>query len=103
MDPQSSITDKPDLLPNKAVIAHSWADECKRTADVILETNSSNQLPDSKPIANLRFTDLQLSAPVLRGLSDAGFVRPSPVQVKAIPLGRLGMDLIVQASYNSWS
>ncbi|NXY69077.1 DDX20 helicase, partial [Glareola pratincola] len=43
------------------------------------------------------FGSLLLSAPVLAGLEAAGFHRPSPVQLKAIPLGRCGLDLIVQA------
>ncbi|NXL42249.1 DDX20 helicase, partial [Podilymbus podiceps] len=43
------------------------------------------------------FGSLLLSAPVLAGLEAAGFRRPSPVQLKAIPLGRCGLDLIVQA------
>ena len=33
----------------------------------------------------------------MRGLADAGFRIPSPVQRSAIPLGRLGADLVVQA------
>ncbi|NXY12771.1 DDX20 helicase, partial [Atrichornis clamosus] len=43
------------------------------------------------------FGSLLLSPPVLAGLEAAGFQRPSPVQLKAIPLGRCGLDLIVQA------
>ncbi|NXB06238.1 DDX20 helicase, partial [Cnemophilus loriae] len=43
------------------------------------------------------FGSLLLSPPVLAGLEAAGFHRPSPVQLKAIPLGRCGLDLIVQA------
>ncbi|XP_048353581.1 probable ATP-dependent RNA helicase DDX20 [Sphaerodactylus townsendi] len=43
------------------------------------------------------FGSLLLSAPVLEGLRAAGFLKPSPVQLKAIPLGRCGLDLIVQA------
>ncbi|XP_027751006.1 probable ATP-dependent RNA helicase DDX20 isoform X1 [Empidonax traillii] len=43
------------------------------------------------------FGSLLLSPPVLAGLEAAGFLRPSPVQLKAIPLGRCGLDLIVQA------
>ncbi|NXG31688.1 DDX20 helicase, partial [Dromaius novaehollandiae] len=43
------------------------------------------------------FGSLLLSAPVLAGLEAAGFHRPSPVQLKAIPLGRCGLDLVVQA------
>uniref|UniRef100_A0A1A8GV51 RNA helicase n=1 Tax=Nothobranchius korthausae TaxID=1143690 RepID=A0A1A8GV51_9TELE len=43
------------------------------------------------------FTSLLLSPAVLEGLSAAGFQKPSPIQLKAIPLGRCGLDLIVQA------
>jgi ATP-dependent RNA helicase DDX20 len=37
------------------------------------------------------FAGLLLSPPVLQGLKDAGFVRPSPIQLKTIPLGRCGL------------
>ena len=43
------------------------------------------------------FDELPLSAPVLRGLADAGFTHPSPIQARAIPLCRFGIDLIAQA------
>ncbi|XP_040279806.1 probable ATP-dependent RNA helicase DDX20 [Bufo bufo] len=43
------------------------------------------------------FSSLLLSRPVLEGLEAAGFTKPSPIQSKAIPLGRCGLDLIVQA------
>ncbi|XP_069489418.1 probable ATP-dependent RNA helicase DDX20 isoform X2 [Ambystoma mexicanum] len=43
------------------------------------------------------FSSLLLSQTVLQGLTAAGFERPSPIQLKAIPLGRCGLDLIVQA------
>lgn len=55
-----------------------------RTADVSLEKNVS-------------FKDLFLSENVLSGLNKAGFHRPSPIQLNAIPFGRCGLDLIVQA------
>ena len=45
----------------------------------------------------LQFDELPLSASVLRGLAEAGFTRPSPIQARAIPLGRFGVDLIAQA------
>jgi len=38
----------------------------------------------------ITFTGLLLSEPVLQGLKRAGFERPSPIQIKAIPLGRCG-------------
>ncbi|GFR40199.1 hypothetical protein Agub_g759, partial [Astrephomene gubernaculifera] len=43
------------------------------------------------------FRELMVSEPLVRSLSVAGFERPSPVQKAAIPLGRVGTDLIVQA------
>ncbi|XP_076845751.1 putative ATP-dependent RNA helicase DDX20 [Brachyhypopomus gauderio] len=56
----------------------------KRTDDVLLS-------------GGVEFSSLLLSKPVLEGLSASGFQRPSPIQLKAIPLGRCGLDLIVQA------
>lgn len=43
------------------------------------------------------FRELLLPEPILAGLLQAGFQRPSPVQQQAIPLARLGADVIVQA------
>ncbi|XP_029995605.1 putative ATP-dependent RNA helicase DDX20 [Sphaeramia orbicularis] len=56
----------------------------KRTEDVLLSEG-------------IDFSSLLLSQPVLEGLSASGFQKPSPIQLKAIPLGRCGLDLIVQA------
>jgi hypothetical protein len=43
------------------------------------------------------FSDLLLPQPLVHALAAAGLVRPSPVQKAAIPVGRVGTDLIVQA------
>jgi ATP-dependent RNA helicase DDX20 len=43
------------------------------------------------------FSDLLLPQPLVTALAAAGFQRPSPVQKAAIPIGRVGTDLIVQA------
>ncbi|EFJ49376.1 hypothetical protein VOLCADRAFT_59362 [Volvox carteri f. nagariensis] len=43
------------------------------------------------------FRELMVSEALVRSLFAAGFERPSPVQKAAIPLGRVGTDLIVQA------
>uniref|UniRef100_A0A8D3DNW4 RNA helicase n=1 Tax=Scophthalmus maximus TaxID=52904 RepID=A0A8D3DNW4_SCOMX len=56
----------------------------KRTDDVLLSEG-------------IDFGALLLSPAVLDGLSASGFQKPSPIQLKAIPLGRCGLDLIVQA------
>ncbi|XP_070695626.1 probable ATP-dependent RNA helicase DDX20 [Pempheris klunzingeri] len=59
-------------------------DTRKRTDDVLLSEG-------------IDFGSLLLSRAVLEGLTAAGFHKPSPIQLKAIPLGRCGLDLIVQA------
>jgi len=38
----------------------------------------------------ITFAGLLLTEPVLQGLKQSGFDRPSPIQIKAIPLGRCG-------------
>ncbi|VDK76947.1 unnamed protein product [Litomosoides sigmodontis] len=43
------------------------------------------------------FNSLMLNRTSLNALAKAGFSRPSPVQVQAIPSGMLGLDLLVQA------
>ncbi len=42
----------------------------------------------------LTFTDLALSAPLLRALDDAGYVTPTPIQAQAIPLVLAGRDVL---------
>lgn len=43
------------------------------------------------------FSSLHLKEPVLTGLIRSNFIYPSPIQRDAIPLGRLGLDLVIQA------
>ncbi|RLU19378.1 hypothetical protein DMN91_007935 [Ooceraea biroi] len=52
---------------------------------------------DVKIQEDVTFYQLGLSQDILDGLICAGFQRPSPIQLKAIPLGRCGFDLIVRA------
>lgn len=46
---------------------------------------------------DVTFDQFMLSERVLTGLRKSGFVKPSPIQVQAIPLGLCGFDLVVQA------
>eukprot|EP01132_Coremiostelium_polycephalum_P005819 gene5819-7243_t len=57
----------------------------KRTKDITIEND------------NITFSELLLSKQVIKGLEESGYVRPSPIQLKAIPLGISGTDLIAQA------
>lgn len=57
----------------------------KRTDDVVLSEG-------------IDFGSLLLSQAVLDGLSAAGFQKPSPIQLKAIPLGRCGLGAFIKRS-----
>ncbi|CAL8276574.1 unnamed protein product [Boreogadus saida] len=68
---------------------------CVRKAAHDIDTRSRTD--DVLLSEGIDFNSLLLSKPVLEGLSASGFQKPSPIQLKAIPLGRCGLDLIVQA------
>jgi len=42
------------------------------------------------------FDHLLLPEPILAGLKKCGFVRPSPIQLAALPAVKIGLDAIVQ-------
>ncbi len=48
-------------------------------------------------VSGLLFSTMHLTAPVLAGLESLSYIRPSPVQARALPLARFGADLVVQA------
>ncbi|KAL2746665.1 putative ATP-dependent RNA helicase ddx20 isoform X1 [Vespula maculifrons] len=52
---------------------------------------------DVKILEDVTFSQMGLSQYILNGLANCGFQSPSPIQLKAIPLGRCGFDLIVKA------
>jgi ATP-dependent RNA helicase DDX20 len=60
-------------------IAHNL-NEKQRTRDVILEENIS-------------FESLLLPLNIKSGLTASGFRKPSPIQFKAVPLGRCGFGM----------
>ncbi|TRY79411.1 hypothetical protein TCAL_07055 [Tigriopus californicus] len=43
------------------------------------------------------FAHFQFAKPIQFGLANAGFVRPSPIQWRALPVAQTGLDMIVQA------
>ncbi|GIL45497.1 hypothetical protein Vafri_2724 [Volvox africanus] len=74
---------RPGSPPHPAPLPHRPAAVRARTEDVVSDAAS--------------FRELMISDPLVHSLVKAGFERPSPVQKAAIPLGRIGTDLIVQA------
>lgn len=71
------------------------ASSCLRKAAHAIDVRTRTD--DVLASGGVEFSSLLLSKPVLKGLAASGFQRPSPIQLKAIPLGRCGLDLIVQA------
>jgi len=67
-------------MASENVTAHKWSVK-PRTSDVSIDEQAT-------------FSSLVLSEPVLTGLTQAGFERPSPIQLKAIPLGRCGFGTL---------
>lgn len=60
-----------------STLAHNLKDR-ERTSDV--------KITDKIP-----FSQMLLSDPVQKGLDKCGFVLPSPIQIRAIPLGKSGL------------
>ncbi|XP_011864163.1 PREDICTED: uncharacterized protein LOC105560032 [Vollenhovia emeryi] len=61
------------------------------------DISKKQRTSDIKIEGNVTFFQMNLPRNVLDGLMSAGFQKPSPIQLKAIPLGRCGFDLIVRA------
>ena len=75
----------------------------KRTSDIEVDENDDQAAAptgadlDGASALPRDFKSLMLRDEVVRGLEQAGYERPSPVQARAIPLGKFGADLIIQA------
>lgn len=55
--------------------------------------------PEEKPVSGKTadtstFQAMSLSRPILRGLANVGFTKPTPIQAKTIPIALMGRDLV---------
>ncbi|XP_065828149.1 probable ATP-dependent RNA helicase DDX27 [Oscarella lobularis] len=50
------------------------------------------------PLVEMNFTDMNLSRPLLKAITSAGFTHPTPVQAAAIPVALAGKDLCASAA-----
>lgn len=71
-------------MSNK-LLGHS-TDGNDRTEDVIINENTT-------------FESLLLLEKVLKGLKKTGYVKPSPIQLKAIPVGRCGFGKLLYVKH----
>ncbi|XP_038223415.1 probable ATP-dependent RNA helicase DDX20 [Zerene cesonia] len=65
------------------VLAHNIV-EVQRTKDIQICEDTT-------------FDTMMLSPNILTGLQTSGFIKPSPIQLLGIPLGKLGLDLLLEA------
>lgn len=54
------------------------------------QSDSTDRSADVEIESNVTFEDMMLNADVLTGLSNGGFRKPTPIQLRAIPIGRCG-------------
>lgn len=52
---------------------------------------------DVKTEDNATFADLPISESLIQSLNNAGFNKPSPIQLQALPSALVGIDLLIQA------
>ncbi|CAD0097066.1 unnamed protein product [Aureobasidium mustum] len=65
----------------------------KRAAFFAPESNMEGENdPSAKRVGS--FQELNLSRPIIKGLSSVGFAAPTPIQHKAIPVALLGKDVV---------
>lgn len=58
---------------------------------VDIDRSSKPKTEDVEIKNNVSFSEMMLSSSVLTGLTKNGFVKPSPIQLRAIPLGKTGL------------
>lgn len=64
------------------------------------DINKKQRTSDIKIEGNVTFFQMRLPRDILDGLMSAGFQHPSPIQLKAIPLGRCGFGINYSYIYN---
>eukprot|EP00282_Hemiselmis_andersenii_P046965 CAMPEP_0172087736 /NCGR_PEP_ID=MMETSP1043-20130122/22847_1 /TAXON_ID=464988 /ORGANISM="Hemiselmis andersenii, Strain CCMP441" /LENGTH=267 /DNA_ID=CAMNT_0012749969 /DNA_START=46 /DNA_END=845 /DNA_ORIENTATION=+ len=68
-----------------------------RTSDVVEDGVGESEEGGEARGGASSFAALLLREEVVRGLQKEGYHKPSPIQARAIPIGRFGADLIAQA------
>ncbi|EGW29843.1 uncharacterized protein SPAPADRAFT_157925 [Spathaspora passalidarum NRRL Y-27907] len=72
------------------------------TAEAMAEFYADEQESSAaKSQVHTTFQTLQLSRPVLKGLAQLGYVKPSPIQSASIPIALLGKDIVAGAQTGS--
>lgn len=85
-------------VPYPNMAADDEANAATSTEPVVgSDQHRARRLRTEDVLADKSFEELAVPSDLVKALAQCGFDRPSPVQQTAIPLGRLGSDLIIQA------
>jgi ATP-dependent RNA helicase DDX20 len=90
----------PRIIANASALRRRTTDiysTTTTTTTTTTKTTLNDSTNDDDNNNRLTFTDLALPSHIVDGLLKCGFVHPSPVQIRAIPIERLGRDVMVQA------
>ncbi|OLY82107.1 ATP-dependent RNA helicase drs1 [Smittium mucronatum] len=68
-------------------------EEEARKKEFFSQDDELEDLVDDKSDEPVSFTNMNLSRPIMKGLSSLGFVAPTPIQAKTIPIGLMGKDI----------
>ncbi|UVW28147.1 DEAD/DEAH box helicase [Massilia sp. H6] len=96
-NPASAPTDTAPMTASDLVLAATApaapaARPDADAADALLDAPIEQVAADEQP--TVRFADLGLAPEILRALTDQGYVHPTPIQAKAIPLVLQGRDVM---------
>jgi superfamily II DNA/RNA helicase len=103
--PVSASGEGPDLPPPQAAgpaaapagdapAPAEAAEEAPADAAAEAEGEEEEEEEEEAPEPRVTFADLGLSEPVLRAVTEAGYVRPTPIQEQAIPVVLMGRDVL---------
>ena len=65
------------------------------------EKKAKERTQDVQLSEKVTFEDLNLRKAVIDGLRNTGYLQPSPIQLKAIPLGKLGLGTAALKPYET--
>ncbi|CCF57638.1 hypothetical protein KAFR_0C06420 [Kazachstania africana CBS 2517] len=96
----SDEEEKEEVVEEESEEEELSGDEEKETdsAEAVAEYFApEEEAEDAKKQTHTTFNTLNLSRPVLKGLSSLGFTKPSPIQSATIPIALLGKDIVAGA------
>ncbi|CAA9283088.1 MAG: ATP-dependent RNA helicase Atu1833, partial [uncultured Acetobacteraceae bacterium] len=88
--PEAETAPEPGA-PDDRTDAFAAADHPEADAD---DEDATDDMPEEAPAPAVTFADLGLSEPILKAVTDAGYVTPTPIQEQAIPVVLMGRDVL---------